>query len=817
MITAQKIISEKPLALVAGGAGFLGSFLSEALLSLGCRVICVDNLSTGKKENLEKCFSYKDFAFVNYDLTKNLPPEIGREEIAYIFNLIDNEIIHKDLCRLAASLKAKYLGVSFNNFQPDFPKGDWRIVNFPEVYGPRMDAGKFNLMKKNFPKESLFITDAIFALVKAMFSSGTAGKVFYLGPSGEEKIRWQPRISFEDGLRRTEEFFQLQKSFSRKIFLRPAVFKKKNYRFLFLLLGVFWLIVGGIGAFFIWNGFLGYQSLLKSQQFFLSGNFAKAKNEAKRGEMFFQNLKIIGKPAKIGEELARGLESLGNAGENLEALGNYVFQNAPKDFSQIISESKISLDYAYFYLSLAEGELKNQVLVKNKLLEFLNIGKEVDSFRKKIPEVKELIGQAKRGIEVFPLIIGEEKKQTYLVLLQNSSELRPTGGFIGSFAILTFEKGRFLDFEVQDVYWADGQLKGHVEPPPELKKYLGEANWYLRDVNWDPDFFKTALKAQWFLEKETGRRVDGVIGVNLLVAQKILQAVGEIDLPDYKEKINAANFFERAQYYSEIGFFPGSTQKQDFLGSVSRELFSRIKTASGPVKIGIIRALFQSLNSGDFTFWFEDPAAMARVANLGWDGRIKNNPGMDDYLMVVEANVGVNKANYFVEREIEQEIKISKEGEVEEKLTIVYQNNSPSENFPGGKYKNYLRILVPGGSEIIKVLVGEEEVPKEKIDVEEISSKTSFGFLVEIPPKEKKLVEISYRLPKKLKLEEKTSYSLFVQRQPGTKEGKFKLRVFVPEEIVVIPTAPTAVFQDGAYIFDQDFVTHLVFAMSFVR
>ncbi len=54
--------------LVTGGAGFIGSHLSELLLQLGHSVISIDNLSTGSESNLDEFRNYKDFKFFNLDI-----------------------------------------------------------------------------------------------------------------------------------------------------------------------------------------------------------------------------------------------------------------------------------------------------------------------------------------------------------------------------------------------------------------------------------------------------------------------------------------------------------------------------------------------------------------------------------------------------------------------------------------------------------------------------------------------------------------------------------------------------------------------------
>jgi UDP-glucuronate decarboxylase len=71
-------------ALVAGGAGFLGSNLCERLLSEGFRVVCIDNLQTGHRENIAGFESDPRFEFIRHDICDPLPAELAAD---IVFNL----------------------------------------------------------------------------------------------------------------------------------------------------------------------------------------------------------------------------------------------------------------------------------------------------------------------------------------------------------------------------------------------------------------------------------------------------------------------------------------------------------------------------------------------------------------------------------------------------------------------------------------------------------------------------------------------------------------------------------------------------------
>jgi nucleoside-diphosphate-sugar epimerase len=69
-------------ALVAGGAGFIGSNLCERLLGKGWSIVCVDNLSTGRKRNIINLAEVAGFEFVEHDITEGISG-IGRVDAVF--------------------------------------------------------------------------------------------------------------------------------------------------------------------------------------------------------------------------------------------------------------------------------------------------------------------------------------------------------------------------------------------------------------------------------------------------------------------------------------------------------------------------------------------------------------------------------------------------------------------------------------------------------------------------------------------------------------------------------------------------------------
>jgi hypothetical protein len=811
-------IKEKPIALIVGDDDFLNQFLNKALLLYDCQVL-----------------------FYNENLNREV---LGK--VDYVFCFEKNLSFAEKILSLTSAL-TKFLFAFGASSEKDSEENkvlelleekkiNYRTVRYPLIYGPGMKKENYQFLKKAevlSQQQALFITDFVYGLLKAMFGGQTKKQSFVL--IGENKsLAWRPKVSFEQGLAEMEKTQSEEKKPLRpkiKINLKMKFGKGKiNFQkplFYFLLFVLILTMSFPVTSLALW-GWLGTQNLKQAKATALQGDLLKAyrqsglaKDYFQKGESQFEELasflgflgpERIDKVANLfnlGATTAEGMDAFFGAVVKTQSFFRAVFQKESIDFNGLLEEIKINLDQSFTKLSLAE----------------IQFGQEPEA--ELLREVRGLILQARQAIVVLPDLIGLQQKQTYLVLLQNNSELRPTGGFIGSFGLLTFDKGQLVDFEVKDVYSADGQLKGHVEPPADLKKYLGEAGWYLRDSNWDPDFPSSAQRTAWFLEKETGRTVDGVIGLNLTLAQQILKAVGEIQLPDYQEKINADNFFERAEYYAEINFFPGSTQKQDFLGSVIRVLFERIKSNDQKIWVELAKNIWPSLRSKDLSFWFSEPEAMAAFNNLGWDGGLKKvkcqsvfGECLADYLMVVEANVGINKANYFLKRSFSHQIKIDQEGSIEETLRLDYRNSSETEAFPAGRYKSYVRLYTPLGTELkdLKILdpsSGEVVEPSEK-EIKQEHDKQVFGFLLEVPIKESRSVEVVYTLSEKV-TSQTDQYLWLLQKQSGIKDESFNFWFLPPSGLQILPKGIKGTQTTEGFVFNPQFDQDLVFEINLVR
>lgn len=453
-----------------------------------------------------------------------------------------------------------------------------------------------------------------------------------------------------------------------------------------------------------------------------------------------------------------------------EELISYVFGSGNVDIASSISLSRLQAEELYQQLSLLDGSLPQDP----PTIIPLKYQGNYQQTKAKLAVLKRSILATKALLSTAPDIIGLGGRRKYAVLFQNNMELRATGGFIGSFAILNFENGKLYDTPIYDVYDADGQLKGHVEPPLAIKEILGEANWYLRDSNFDPDFETSARRAEWFIKKSLNQDLGGTIAINVNTLVSLLRATGPLEIPDYNETITEENLYERAQFHAEVNFFPGSTQKKEFLSTVGNAIFAKLSTLRGGEGLKLASALSDSIQEKNTLISLINGPTNHVFQTLGWNGELSDSP---DYTMVVDSNFGVNKANYFVKRNLEEVITIDKNLAINHVLRLNYHNTSTSTAWPAGVYKNYQRIYLPTGANISKVTVGGNQLEPKDYTITSEHSKLVIAYLVQVQVDSKIVVEIEYTTPQ-LPQASELLYTWYWQKQPGT-SGDDNLSVYL--------------------------------------
>lgn len=473
-------------------------------------------------------------------------------------------------------------------------------------------------------------------------------------------------------------------------------------------------------------------------------------------------------------------------------------QGDPQEgLNQVMSDS----EDAYKKLSV----LQNQVKTYADEVDDQHQAQLLTQFGSKIQEQRKLMATQIQLQQILPTLLGFNGKKTYAVLLQNNQELRPTGGFLQAIAIVTVDNGLLVDSQVLTVSDLDKAMSGQVAPPPEIQAYLGEKNWMLRDANWDPDFPQTAQQVQWFLQRILGKKVDGVIGVNLYVLQNILKQTGPVSLSEYNETLTEKNFFDRVEFHSEIKLVESG--KRDYLSTVLEKILKSTSATPAEKIQPLLGSLYSSLKNGQAMIFIDQPDKNALLNSLGWGGEIttpqcpspfSDEPCITDTFYQVEANVGINKANFTLDRHIKHTVNITPTAILHQR-EMTFTNTSTSNAWPLGPYKAYIRFYVPELSSLQEVRVNGTILAPTAVVVKTDHAKKYFGVSIEVPVGQSRTLTLSYTEPQTSP--KPFSYVFFEQKQPGTGDDPYTLSVQYPPDFHPAVIAPQAEVKENSVTF----------------
>jgi len=415
--------------------------------------------------------------------------------------------------------------------------------------------------------------------------------------------------------------------------------------------------------------------------------------------------------------------------------------------------------------------------------------------------------------ELLTQALGSDQTQTYLVLAQNSDELRPAGGYIGTYGWVRLRDGRIESYNYSPT-------TATSPAPPGRDFAVAVPDWWINyqrpafaawDGSWHTDFPATASLAAGYYNAGANpfTPVNGVFAIDIYGFEYLLGALGSVRVPDYDVVVTSANFRDVVYNIREYG---GTEDlHKQFLAALYQQIFSDWQTLrhDGTRYQDIVSATLRALREKHIMLYFADEQLNHALDVLGWAGR-QAVATDHDYLMVVDANLG-NKSNRSIQRQVTYDVSIQPGGLLSSQATVHYDypafvaESDPAVNaqFHGPlDYNNLLQVFIPTDS----LYLGADNVTD--VQSVEIDGRQALIARVGVPYDTSRRYQFAYEPPALIEnIGLNRRYRLLLQKQPGTPAEVVNVQVRLPAGASLTSTNPPA---SASYNIDRTIVEFLL-------
>lgn len=416
-------------------------------------------------------------------------------------------------------------------------------------------------------------------------------------------------------------------------------------------------------------------------------------------------------------------------------------------------------------------------------------------------------------------MLGATTPHTFLVVLQNSSELRPTGGFIGNVALVQFDKGKLRQQQVIDVYSFDHQLKEIITPPDEIK--MINNRWFMRDSNSSLDFPTSAQNIVKFLEKEGGPKVDTVVTIDQTVVENLLRVTGPLKIDELSSELTSENFERVLSFIVEAKIYGREDPKvllKSLLPAVQKATLDSKKA------LDVYQILAEAVTSKHSMAYSSNERIQNIISSLNASGKAKiptlattEKNNISDFFAVAHFSIGGNKTDRYMKEKITHNTFIQDDQRVINEVTIARTNTWSKKHedslraiLAGFGFKeipehvlhilgkswniHMLRVYVPKGSvlEEREGLEGGEGASKITTHDDPDMNATYFSLRLDVAPGDTNAVTLRYTIPAQVEVKNSllspgatVNYNLNIIKQPSQDNVEFEKNIFPPNGLRV--------------------------------
>ncbi|USC18346.1 DUF4012 domain-containing protein [Rhodococcus aetherivorans] len=296
-------------------------------------------------------------------------------------------------------------------------------------------------------------------------------------------------------------------------------------------------------------------------------------------------------------------------------------------------------------------------------------------------ELSGLLHNTSLAAEIAPAMLGADGPRSYFIGFQTNAEARGTGGLLGGFGIVRATGGVV---RVDDISRRD--FMGPFQPidlGPDFQRTYGHSQPTTRAVNSNVSshFPYAAQIWQSLWLQESGERVDGAVATDPVALSYVLEVVGPVILQD-GEKITADNVVELTESNAYSRFGDNQAARKQYLERVASAVVQKM-TGSISRPQALLEALGRAAGEGRLAVWSANPDEQAVLADTPLGHTVPDDPA--PYAGVVVNNLGGNKLDYHLRREIEYTAS-SCRGDTRTSTVAVRLTN----DLPAGNFTNYV-------------------------------------------------------------------------------------------------------------------------------
>ena len=439
----------------------------------------------------------------------------------------------------------------------------------------------------------------------------------------------------------------------------------------------------------------------------------------------------IGEWPKIGpylKMLEPGLDYILNL-SNAFIVGGQAIENHFFDYDHSIVN--LTADNLSEFLAINKDTFNTtEVCIRKAIasrmeIELIYIPEEYRDEFMKLDEILDYSPLAFTFLRSAPTILGTNKPITYLLMVQNRDELRPAGGFITAFGLVRLRDGRIIGLDIEDSTSERFDYVSEVREAPFPLNEIMFAHYFVpRDANWSPDFPTSARITQEMYSLSTEIETDAVIAFDQRFIVSLLEFTGPVDFPEENTIVDSINVERKMIEYKQYAIDANQYEKRkDFLAILAPHIIEKVLMTKNFVELkNLLLMMREAIETGHLLVYFDDQDVQNLLEEFNLSGSVV--PKANDFIMLIDSNVGIGKIDKFIERSLSYRIDLSNFRYPTSEIIITYDHktvgNEPclqgvTQFFEDPKHKdynfsrcywNYWRVLRPANTTLLIVNTG---------------------------------------------------------------------------------------------------------------